>query len=666
MGAMGRGSPIARARLCAFALLVVAAVAGAALASGAPATAADPIPLTEDLKRQPLAASPITGALLALPDGRETTVFAAGRVAIGVIFVESDGSVDRDREDWTNDDPHFPGDRRANVLERIRRALSWWEVRSGGVLEFVVPAEGEVGAPQTVATGYEPIAMPTGVFNWIWYLSDSAWRWQIMDELGFGHDSFDDWPPPEQGYSDWLRRQTGADWAVVLYVVDSLRDADGLFADGVVAYTWSLYGPYMVLTYDNDGYGFGQFDAVLAHELAHVFGALDEYRPPAPGYPSTGDLRSGYLGALNHNAVAGGSTDYACIMRGGWEAVAAYAGGELCPSTRRQVGWRDRDGDGIVDVLDTRPVFTDAAQEQRADGVVSFAGTVRERPWPRGASTPGIGPALKNDLSVFAPGDAKYRVDGGEWRPLDATDGAWDEAAEAFVLTDEPPAPGPHLVRVEATTGTTAGFERYVWAGPVETRLAVTVAGRAETVITYGESTPLSLSSYGEAETQAPIPRLGGIALSRGSVRIDTALTNRAGVWSRRVSPGRNAVYRAAYAGGEQFLGPVESPVARVWVRAVVTARRETVRPRADEPLGVTGLVTPRNPGARLYLERRRVTATGDGVWRRVAVTRARADSTFRLVWRPSNTGTVSLRVRFAGTETNRPALAYLGRVTVR
>ena len=37
-----------------------------------------------------------------------------------------------------------------------------------------------------------------------------------------------------------------------------------------------------MLTYDNDGYGFANFDAVLAHEMGHVFGALDEYAPPAP------------------------------------------------------------------------------------------------------------------------------------------------------------------------------------------------------------------------------------------------------------------------------------------------------------------------------------------------------------------------------------------------
>ena len=66
-----------------------------------------------------------------------------------------------------------------------------------------------------------------------------------------------------------------------------------MFRNRVVAYTADLFGPYCMLTYDNDGYRFANFDAVLAHEMGHVFGALDEYAPPAPGYPSTGDLRRG-------------------------------------------------------------------------------------------------------------------------------------------------------------------------------------------------------------------------------------------------------------------------------------------------------------------------------------------------------------------------------------
>ena len=97
--------------------------------------------------------------------------------------------------------------------------------------------------------------------------------------LGFGHDATDDKPYPETLYADTLRRRNDADWAFVVYVVDSLKDGDGMFRNGAVAYTADLFGPYAVLSYDNNGYGFDSFDAVLAHEMGHVFGALDEYAP---------------------------------------------------------------------------------------------------------------------------------------------------------------------------------------------------------------------------------------------------------------------------------------------------------------------------------------------------------------------------------------------------
>ena len=181
------------------------------------------------------------------------------------------------------------------MLDKVQSALDWWNDRSpDGSLEVFMPAAGSYGAPRTVKTGYEPIRMDVGV-GWKGrpVLSDAAWRWEAMRSLGFGHDSTDDTPKPETLYSDRVRSRNNADWAFVLYVVDSLQDPDGMFANGVVAYTADLFGPYCVLTYDNDGYHFANFDAVLAHEMGHVFGALDEYAPPAPGYPSTGDLTLG-------------------------------------------------------------------------------------------------------------------------------------------------------------------------------------------------------------------------------------------------------------------------------------------------------------------------------------------------------------------------------------
>ena len=437
-----------------------AALAGAAPPAAVPIPQRPAPPVLDDL-RGPLAsetarALPL-GALGALPTARETAAFAAGKVAVAVVFVESDGSLDPSTENWSRPDPDNPGDRRANVLVNVQAALTWWNGRSpDGSLEVFLPAAGQYGAPRTVKTRYEPVSRPVSQFDEDYRLSDAGWRWQIMDKLGYAHDRVDDSPLPERAYADEVRRESGADWAFVLYVVDSLRDADGMFPDGAIAYTADLYGPYMVLTYDNDGYGFGDFDAVLAHEMGHVFGALDEYSPPRPGYPSTGGLTSGYLGVRNRNAVKGGTTDLPCIMRGSQATLDAFALGELCPSSVGQTGLRDGDGDARPDVVDTSPRF-DAAPPTVADGgVFTVTGLVREQPWPRGTSSYGI--PFRHDVSIFVPHDLQFRIDGGEWLPLVAVDGSFDEPVEKWKLTTAPLAAGTHILEVQGTTGETAGF----------------------------------------------------------------------------------------------------------------------------------------------------------------------------------------------------------------
>ena len=304
-------------------------------------------------------------------------------------------------------------------LAKIQNALDWWNDRSpDGSLELFLPAAVTYGAPQTVRTGYEPIRMDVKLgWKGRQVLSDAAWRWEAMGKLGFAHDAVDDQPYPETRYADWLRSRNGADWAFVVYVVDSLHDQDGMFRNRVVAYTADLFGPYCMLTYDNDGYTFANFDAVLAHEMGHVFGALDEYRPPAPGYPSTGNLRSGYLGVLNGNAESGGTTDLPCIMRGSNGMLNAFAGGDLCRWTVGQTGLRDSDADTRPDVVDTRPAFSTGLEStSETTGAVTLGGAVTERPRKRGRISTGV--YFRHDLSIKVPHAAQYRVDGGVWQPL--------------------------------------------------------------------------------------------------------------------------------------------------------------------------------------------------------------------------------------------------------
>ena len=507
----------------------------------------------------------------ALPGARETAAFAAGRVAVGVVFLESDGSTMTSSEDWAREDPDYPGrDRREMVLAAVQRALDWWNARSpDGSLELFLPAANAYGAPRTVKTGYEPIrrAISSGWGGRKGVLSDAAWRWQAMDALGFKHDKTDDEPMPETLYADRLRARNGADWAFVVYVVDSLRAADGMFRNGVVAYTADLFGPYCMLTYDNDGYHFANFDAVLAHEMGHVFGALDEYAPPSPAYPSRGKLRSGYLGVINGNAVVGGNGGaHACIMLGSNETLRAFRDGDLCRWTRGQTGLRDSDGDTRPDVVDTRPAFsTKLETTDEASGAVTLRGAVTERPRKRGRISMGV--YFRRDLSIKVPRDARYRVDGGAWQPLTATDGGFDEPSEAWALTTQPLAAGHHVLDLQATTGETAGRTRHFWAGPTPVKLELaTNAAFSKTRLTVKRGAKARLYAR-STSAGLPVARLAPLKLVRLADRrvVARLTTGENGTWTGTVKPARSGAYELRFAGAGQF-----RPASPVRVRIVV------------------------------------------------------------------------------------------------
>jgi hypothetical protein len=120
-----------------------------------------------------------------------------------------------------------------------------------------------------------------------------------------------------------------------------------MFADGYFAYAY-LGGPYMVLTLDNDGWGPENLASVCAHEMGHIFYALDQYY--AAHVPC--ERRSGYLGRETRNSEYGscGEDVPLCIMRSTPIDAAI-----LSETAKGQVGWSDGDGDDVPDVLDLAP-----------------------------------------------------------------------------------------------------------------------------------------------------------------------------------------------------------------------------------------------------------------------------------------------------------------------
>jgi hypothetical protein len=569
------GFALAGVLLAACALLP-AASASATAATGTGQVAAGPIkpplPLLKDLMGSGTSAAAIQlpVGLGALPGARETAAFAAGRVAVAVVFLESDGSKMTSSENWSKRDPDRPGqDRRLLVLDKVRSALEWWNARSPDAsLDVFMPPAGSYGAPQTVTTGYEPIRMPVKV-GWQGrnILSDAPWRWQAMAKLGFGHDAVRDARKPETRFADKVRRKNVADWAFVLYVVDSLTDKDGAFSNGAIAYTADLFGPYTTLNYDNDGYTFDNFDAVLAHEMGHVFGALDEYKPPVTGYPSTGDLTSGYLGVRNGNADQGGSTHYDCIMRGSQQTLDSFQTGSLCRWTRGQTGLRDGDSDTHPDVVDTRPAFSTRLEATATDGAVTLRGTVTEQPRKRGVISGGV--YFRHDLSILVPHALRYRVDGGDWQPLVATDGEFGEPAEGWTLTTGPLTTGHHDLELEGATGETAGRTRDLWAGPtpVDLELATDAAfTRSTAKVKAGAAATVYVRS---TSAGLPVPRLAPVTLVRlaDDKVMATLATGESGVWTGTLRPAHTRTYEVRFAGAGQFQASEPSDRITIAVR---------------------------------------------------------------------------------------------------
>ncbi len=254
-------------------------------------------------------------------------------------------------------------------------------------------------------------------------------------------------------------------------------------------------------------------------------------------------------------------------MRGSNSTLRAFATGALCPSSRGQTGLRDSDSDTRPDVVDTKPLFSTRLETTAESGAVTLRGTVAERPRKRGRISGGV--YFKHDLSIFVPRDLRYRVDGGAWQPLSATDGAFDEPAEGWTLTTDALTPGHHDLELEGTTGGTAGRTRDLWAGetPVDLELATNAAfTRSRVTVRAGSAARVYVRS---TSGELPVPRLTPVQLVRLVDRrvMATLTTGENGVWTGRLKPARTRAYVVRFAGAGQFLGPVASPRITITVK---------------------------------------------------------------------------------------------------
>ena len=371
------------------------------------------------------------------PDYYQTSEFLAGRVAVSIIMPESNGTIDANQEDWSTA-------RQDAVVGEIAAALNWWAVREPAAgLSFTYRVE------RSVPTGYEPITRSQS--------QESLWIASVMASLGYPGTSI--WTQT-RNYVNALRDGYGTDWAFIAFVVDDLIDPDNMFAPNANGTKYFAYaylgGPFMVMTYGNDGYGPGNMDAVMAHEMGHIFLAQDGY---AASTHCT--AMSGYLYVQNSNSLTPSQNacgmDMPCIMRG---QVSPYTAGALSTSARGQLGWRDSDGDGILDPLDTAvglSVWRTGLSEQ-GDGVIwNLAGVAMDYAY----SSPS-----RADTTINTIQSVEYQVDGGIWRAVTSGDGAWDEPLEPFSFQTGLLSATMHQVNVRAINSVGNSFSYTVQLYP--------------------------------------------------------------------------------------------------------------------------------------------------------------------------------------------------------
>jgi len=363
-----------------------------------------------------------------LPSGCDrptaSSAFMAGSIAIGILVPESTGA--ENTEDWTNEDPAHPGaDRIDLIVAEITQGCDdlvatlpeanlsfWYDVR------------------RAVPIDYEPI---------LHSVPDRAgWIDATLDGIGHGVGSSS---AGSYGFITEMRDRFDTDWGAVAYVADDWNDVDNGFNPSGFPFAYALLGgPYLVMTYGNDGWGIDNMDVVFRHELGHVFHALDEYTSAGNDCAMT----SGYLAVKNGNNASSGpdaaceSSD-PCVMRANSTPA--------CPFSRGQMGIRDSDADGILDVRDVPP---DSGFDMAGPLLIETDAITLD------ARSSGLGLSSENpdapaSFSINRVVSAEAGIDGAPYAPLTALDGSFGGRCEDLQISLSSLSEGWHDVLLRAT-----------------------------------------------------------------------------------------------------------------------------------------------------------------------------------------------------------------------
>jgi hypothetical protein len=330
-----------------------------------------------------------------LPFGAEaddTGEFLLGRVAVTPVFLESNGSIDANTENWTQS--HIQ-----SVLSNIQTGLQWWTSllatkSSVHTLEWVIDTS---FATTPRATPYEPIARNSNAYT--------LWVSRFLSDIGYSNSS--NLEANVRDFNNAQRDKLDTDWSFTIFVANSVNDADGSFAPGgsfsrAFAFAGGLF---QVVPSTRPA-------STFTHETGHMFWARDEYIGGGNYYQ-----RRGYYNSLNSNAIDLNPTQNfqqaLSIMSAGSNLQSAYDNLVTADATLAQLGWQDSDSDGIFDVLDVPLKLEGTGRFNPTNSTYRFVGKASVQTLPNRNSS-----GTQHDITLNRIGRIEYRIGNGAWTTL--------------------------------------------------------------------------------------------------------------------------------------------------------------------------------------------------------------------------------------------------------
>jgi hypothetical protein len=239
-----------------------------------------------------------------------------GSIAVCLMFVESNGSIDPNSYTWTTTATD-------DVRSQVLTGLSWWtnKARDFGktatfTLYYYLPT---VSAMQQ---GYEPILHSSA--------DDSLWIGAVLGNLGF---SSGNWYSRATAFDAWLKSYAGTQWAYTAFFCYNPPGGATRFTNNRFAYSY-LGGPYLQMLYVNNGWAVSDIWKVFAHETGHIFWACDEYYQAGYGGCESCNPCNSFRPRPNNNCEhpsCNPSGSVNCMMKNNYNA--------LCPYSAAQIGW---------------------------------------------------------------------------------------------------------------------------------------------------------------------------------------------------------------------------------------------------------------------------------------------------------------------------------------